>query len=65
MLVANCLGDSLLIWLVFNGLFLWSPIYESKKEVIDRACDTACNTLRDLKAKVDTFIPKYKDIKQD
>jgi hypothetical protein len=61
MMVANCLGDSLLLWLAFNGLFLWSPIYSAKKDLIDNTCAAICNKLTEVKNKVDAIIPKYKD----
>ena len=61
MLAANFLGDSLLLWFVFNGLFLWTPIYQNKRDLIDSVCDTACHHLTTLKQKIDAVIPKYKE----
>jgi hypothetical protein len=61
MLVANCLGDSLLCWLIFNGLFLWRPVYNQKREFFDSLSGHARNALTQVKAKVDAVIPKYKD----
>jgi hypothetical protein len=61
MVAANWLGDTLLLWVVLNGLFLWTPIYEAKKDVIDNTCNKLCQNITNLKNKVDAVIPKYKD----
>jgi hypothetical protein len=61
MIAANCLGDGLLLWLVFNGLCLWTPVYQAKKDVIDGICGMVCQQLTNIKNKVDAVIPKYKE----
>ena len=61
MLAANWCGDAMLLWLVFNGLFLWAPIYNQKKEMFDKTCDAVCVKLGEMKKKVDEVIPKYKE----
>jgi hypothetical protein len=61
MVAANWFGDGLLICVCFNGLFLWSPVYQAKKDIIDNICGTVCQQLNKLKVKVDAVIPKYKE----
>ncbi len=44
-----------------NIIFLWKPVYISKKDRIDGICNKVGKTISDAISKVDSYIPKYKD----
>jgi hypothetical protein len=55
------LGDSLFIWLGFNILFAWNPIYNKKKATFDNICNTANKYFSATYGKIEGMIPRYKD----
>lgn len=49
-------------WLAINALFLWKPVYNKKKDLIDNTITKTITIVRNVLNKVDAFIPKYQEI---
>lgn len=59
--VSSWMCDTCLIWTVVNVLFLWSPIYNTKKALIDNVLNQVKENAKGILGKAESFIPRYRE----
>jgi hypothetical protein len=60
-MITGWFSDSFLVWAGVNLLFLWSPVYNKYKDLINAFANKAIGQVSNVITLIDSKIPKYKD----